>query len=124
MDEGRPLRDLLMRYAHVFLIHVATTALADGWYDVEKRLARWALMGRDRIDNELPLTRDFLASMLGVRRASVTDALHRLERAHAINAERVLIVVRDIERLLELSGPIYGIAEAEYERHIRSDWRY
>ncbi|GGG22240.1 hypothetical protein GCM10010924_59720 [Rhizobium wenxiniae] len=124
MDESRPLRELMMRYAHVFLIQVATTALADGRYGVERRLARWVLMGRDRIGNELPLTHDFLALMLGVRRPSVTDALHRLEGEHAIKAERGLIVVKDVEKLLELAAPIYGIAEKEYEQHIRRDWRH
>jgi CRP-like cAMP-binding protein len=124
MDECRPLRELLMRYAHVFLIQVATTALADGRYGVERRLARWILMGRDRIGYELPLTHDFLALMLGVRRASVTDALHRLEGRLTIKAERGLIVIKDVDKLKELAGPIYGISEREYERHIRHDWRY
>jgi CRP-like cAMP-binding protein len=124
MDEHRPLRELLMRYAHVFLIQVATTALADGRYGVERRLARWVLMGRDRIGCELPLTHDFLALMLGVRRPSVTDALHRLEGRHAIKAERGLVLIKDVEILKELAGPIYGIAEKEYEQHIRRDWRY
>ncbi len=124
MDDCRALRELLMRYAHVFLIQVATTALADGRYGVERRLARWVLMGHDRIGYELPLTHDFLALMLGVRRPSVTDALHRLEGEHAIKAERGLILIKDVEKLKELAGPIYGIAEMEYERHIRHDWRY
>lgn len=124
MDECRELRELLMRYAHVFLIQVATTALADGRYGVERRLARWVLMGRDRIGYELPLTHDFLALMLGVRRPSVTDALHRLEGKHAIKAERGLILIKDVEKLKALAGPIYGIAEKEYEQHIRIDWRY
>lgn len=121
MDECRPLRELLMRYAHVFLIQVATTALADGRYGVERRLARWVLMGRDTIGYELPLTHDFLALMLGVRRPSVTDALHRLEGKHAIKAERGLILIKDVDKLKELAGPIYGIAEKEYEQHIRLD---
>jgi DNA-binding FadR family transcriptional regulator len=81
-------------------------------------------MGRDRIGNELPLTHDFLALMLGVRRPSVTDALHRLEGEQAIRAERSLIYVRDIEKLRKLAGPIYGIPEREYDRHITPDWRY
>ncbi len=124
MEACASLRQLLTRYAHVFLIQVATTALADGRYGVEKRLARWILMGRDRIGYELPLTHDFLALMLGVRRPSVTDALHRLEGKHAIKAERGLILIKDVEKLKELASPIYGIAETEYEQHIRRDWRY
>lgn len=124
MNESRPMRELLMRYAHVFLIQVATTALADGRYGIEQRLARWVLMGRDRVGYELPLTHDFLALMLGVRRPSVTDALHRLEGEQAIKAERSLIHVKDIEKLKQIAGRIYGIPESEYDRHITRDWRY
>jgi hypothetical protein len=62
--------------------------------------------------------------MLGGRRPSVTDALHRLECKHAIKAERGLILIKDVEKLKKLAGPIYGIAEKEYEQHIRLDWRY
>ncbi|MEV4607215.1 hypothetical protein MRBLMR1_002207 [Neorhizobium sp. LMR1-1-1.1] len=53
-----------------------------------------------------------------------TKAMSRLEGKHAIKAERGLILIKDIEKLRELAGPIYGIAEKEYEQHIRQDWRY
>jgi DNA-binding FadR family transcriptional regulator len=81
-------------------------------------------MGRDRIGKKLPLTHDFLTLMLGVRRPSVTDAIHRLEGKYAIKTERGLIVVKNVEKLTKLARPIYGIAEKEYELHIRGDWRY
>ncbi|TWF47800.1 Crp/Fnr family transcriptional regulator [Neorhizobium alkalisoli] len=123
MDESRPVRDLLLKYAHVFLIQIAATALADGRYDIEQRLARWVLMSQDRIGDKLPLTHDFLALMLGVRRSSVTDALHRLEGTLAIKAERSLISVRDRRALKDIAGASYGLPEREYERHLGRDWR-
>ena len=116
MDLHAPLRRFLLRYAHVFMIQVAATALADGRYRVEQRLARWLLMCQDRIGDDLPLTHDFLALMLGVRRPSVTDALHILEGSLLIKAERGLIVVRDRPGLVTLAGSSYGLPEAEYRR--------
>ncbi len=54
--------------------------------------------------------------MLGVRRSSVTDALHKLEEDEAIRSVRGRVIVRDRERLLRLAGDTYGFAEAEYRR--------
>lgn len=108
---------LLLRYVHVFMMQVAATALADGRYNVEQRTARWLLMAHDRLENdELPLTHDFLALMLGVRRSSVTNALHVVEGSRAIKASRSLIVVRDRDKLERLPGASYGLPESEYQR--------
>ncbi|KQO74957.1 Crp/Fnr family transcriptional regulator [Rhizobium sp. Leaf262] len=121
MDDSRTLRTMLQKYAHVFMIQIAATALADGRYDVEQRLARWLLMCHDRLGNELPLTHDFLAVMLGVRRPSVTDALHKLEGNLAIKAERAMITIRDRAVLEATAGDSYGIPEAEHRRLIGGD---
>lgn len=118
MNDSSTLREHLQKYAHVFMIQIAATALADGRYDVEQRLARWLLMCQDRLGNELPLTHDFLAIMLGVRRPSVTDALHKLEGNLAIKAERGMITVKNRGILLETAGDSYGIPEAEHRRLI------
>ncbi|RYE56303.1 MAG: Crp/Fnr family transcriptional regulator [Rhizobiaceae bacterium] len=107
----------LLRYVHVFMMQVAATALADGRYNVEQRTARWLLMAHDRLESdELPLTHDFLALMLGVRRSSVTNALHVVEGSGAIKASRSLITVRDRDKLERLAGASYGLPEAEYQR--------
>jgi CRP-like cAMP-binding protein len=117
MDEVRNFRLLLLRFVHVFMIQVAATALADGRYEIHKRLARWLLMSQDRIQSdELRLTHDFLALMLGVRRSSVTDTLHILEGHGVIRAKRALIVVRDRAALEKIAGHCYGVPEAEYQR--------
>lgn len=118
MEASAPLRKLLLRFAHVFMIQIAATALADGRYNVEQRLARWLLMCHDRLGGELPLTHEFLALMLGVRRPSVTDALHVLEGNHLIKAERGLVTIRNRSALEALAGESYGIPEAEYRRLI------
>lgn len=121
MERSPSLRRLLLRYTHVFMIQIAATALANGRYEVEMRLARWVLMSHDRLGDELPLTHDFLALMLGVRRPSVTDALHKLEGSLAIKAERGLITVRDRAKLEAIAGEAYGIPEQEYRRLIRGE---
>ncbi|CAN7628975.1 Crp/Fnr family transcriptional regulator [Neorhizobium sp. LjRoot104] len=120
MERSGALRQLLLRYAHVFMIQVAATALANGRYHVNQRLARWLLMCHDRLGDQLPLTHDFLALMLGVRRPSVTDALHILEGEHLIRAGRSLISVRDRSGLELAAGEAYGIPEREYRRLIGS----
>ncbi|MCF6371282.1 Crp/Fnr family transcriptional regulator [Rhizobium halophilum] len=122
MAASPTLSSLLMRFAHVFMCQIAATALADGRYKVEQRLARWLLMSQDRLGRELPLTHDFLSLMLGVRRPSVTDALHVLEGERAITAERMLIKVRDRSRLETFAGDAYGAPEAEYRRVISHNW--
>jgi hypothetical protein len=65
--------------------------------------------------DELKLTHDFFALMLGVRRSSVTDTLHILEGQGVIRAKRALIVVRDRAALEKIAGHCYGVPEAEYQ---------
>lgn len=116
------LMTLLLRYVHVFMMQVAATALADGRYNVEQRTARWLLMSHDRMGvDELPLTHDFLSLMLGVRRSSVTNALHIVEGEGAIKASRSLIKIRSRQKLERLAGASYGLPEAEYQRVILRD---
>ena len=80
-------------------------------------LARWLLMAHDRLDgDELPLIHDFLALMLGVRRAGVTVAIHELEMQGLIEGKRGRIAIIDREGLEEAAAGLYGTPEAEYER--------
>ncbi|KQQ38818.1 hypothetical protein ASG19_07370 [Rhizobium sp. Leaf306] len=116
IGESVSLSAVLLKYAHVFMIQIAATALADGRFDVEKRLARWVLMSHDRLGDTLTLTHDFLALMLGVRRPSVTDALHKLEGKRAIRSERSVVTVLDRPLLEQIAGEAYGTPEAEYRR--------
>lgn len=111
--------DLFLRYIHCCDIQLAQSALANGRYNVHERLARWLLMCHDRLNgNDLPLTHEFLALMLGVRRAGVTNQLHIIEGLKAIRSSRANIRILDRDRLEEIAGGSYGVPEREYERLI------
>jgi CRP-like cAMP-binding protein len=119
MNKSARLRDLLLKYANFFMIQTSQTALCNGRAHLSERLARWLLMAHDRIqDNNLPLTHEFLALMLGVRRAGVTVALRELHHAGVIDGERGHITVVSREGLEEIAGSSYGVPEAEYRRLI------
>jgi CRP-like cAMP-binding protein len=88
------------------------TALANGRSKIEERLARWLLMANDRIDgNELALTHEFLATMLGMR-LGVTVALQQLESTGLISHKRGLITILDREALeVAANGTYFPISE-------------
>lgn len=107
----------LLAVVQSFIIQASSTALANGRSTVAARLARWLLMAHDRVDGDaIPLTHEFLAVMLGVRRAGVTTALSDLDARGCIAAKRGSVVVRNRKELVALARGIYGVAEAEQER--------
>lgn len=115
-QSGSLLR-LLLRYAHAFIIQANYTALANARGSIGERLARWLLMARDRLDSdEMSLTHEFLALMLGVRRAGVTEALHIFADKGLIETSRGSVTIIDRDGLEECANGLYGVPEAEYER--------
>jgi CRP-like cAMP-binding protein len=124
MHRSAALSALLLRYVHAFMAQTTQTALANGRSKLEERLARWLLMSHDRFgSNELGITHDFLAQMLGVRRAGVTIALQVLESRRLIRARRGQIIILDRAGLKQQANGSYGVAEQVYCRLIRPDWR-
>jgi CRP-like cAMP-binding protein len=119
MAESADLRGLFLRFTQSFIAQTTQTALVNARGSVGMRLARWLLMAHDRLDgDELPLTHEFVALMLGVRRAGVTTALQKLESDGLVLAKRGAISVQDRAGLIRLADRLYGIAEAEYRRLI------
>lgn len=119
LNDSPTLHGELLKYVQVLTIQIAHTAVANGTHTIEERLARWLLMSHDRLDgDEVPLTHEFLALMLAVRRAGVTVATQALEGAGLIKAERGLITILDRAGLEDLADGSYGPPEAEYERLI------
>jgi len=117
MDKSRTMLKSFLRYAHVFGVQIGYTALANARGSIEERLARWLLMSRDRVDDDdMLLTHEFIALMLGVRRASVTGALQALESKGLIDTARGIIIMKDREGLEEFANGLYGPPEAEFER--------
>lgn len=117
--QSESLRDLLLRFVQVFCVQLGRTIVSSLMHPVHTRLCRWTLMAQDRIgSDEIKVTHDVLALMLGVRRPSVTDALHILEGEGLIHSTRGRIVVRDRDGLRRHAGETYGFYEAEYTRLI------
>lgn len=121
LDQHPTVRSMLLRYVHVFQIQTAQTALSNGSYSLEERLARWLLMCHDRVEgDEFPITHEFLSIMLGVRRPGVTTTIHVLEGAGMIRARRSRIEVVSRSKLEAAAGDSYGVAESEYRRLIKT----
>lgn len=119
LSKSGALSAILLKFAQVFTVQTAHTAVANGSYTIEQRLARWLLMTHDRLDgDELPMTHEFLAIMLAVRRSGVTVATQILEGERIIKAERGRITILDRAGLEAAAGGSYGVPEAEYERLI------
>nr|WP_298096256.1 Crp/Fnr family transcriptional regulator [uncultured Shinella sp.] len=117
MDDRPAMRSVMLRWAHAFSSQIAFSALSHAVHSVDERLARWILMCHDRLDGDrLALTHEFLAIMLAVRRASVTNALHVLEGHGFIYAHRGTIIVRDRAALEAFAADAYGGSEREYAR--------
>jgi CRP-like cAMP-binding protein len=121
MAKSPTLRASLLRFVHVQVCQMMYSALANGRYRLEERLARWLLMAHDRAESdEVVLTHEFISVMLGVRRASVTLALNELEKDGLIEARRGAIIINDRSKLEEAANGSYGFPEADYRRLIVS----
>jgi len=130
--EAERLRDLLehstslhrhfLRYVHTVMTQISYTALSNGHFKLEERLARWLLMCHDRAKSDkIGLTHEFMSIMLGVRRAGVTVGIHVLEGKGLIRAYRSQIIILNRDGLESEALGSYGIAEAEYARLIGFD---
>lgn len=119
VEASPTLRMLLLRYAHVQSIQVASALSTMAVFTIDRRLARWLLMCHDRLDNDdIAITHEFMGMMLGSRRAGVTEALHMLEGNGLVRSNRGMVVVLDRAGLVSLAGNSYGCAENEYRRLI------
>jgi CRP-like cAMP-binding protein len=111
--EGTPnLRLLLSRYAVVQGMQVAQTAACNRLHDIEQRLARWLLTTQDRVDSDsLPITHDFLATMLGTNRSSVSLAAGILQRKKLIAYTRGAVTIVNRKKLENSACECYGITQ-------------
>jgi CRP-like cAMP-binding protein len=117
MDQSPPLRTAIRHYSHAFFNQVAQSAACNAFHNLEQRCCRWLLMTHDRMQSdEFPLTQEFLAMMLGVRRASVTLAASALQRSGLIKYTRGHVTVLDHAGLRKRSCECYGISKREFDR--------
>lgn len=93
---SEPLHKILLDYTNALLVQIAQTAVCNKFHSVEERFCRWLLMACDRVDsNQLPMTHDAMARVLGSRRASVTVVAGALQRKGVIRYKRGVIMILD-----------------------------
>src|SRR5438105_9100842 len=116
-DRSDALRKLLHRYTQVMIIQLSQGSACNRKHTVEQRCARWLLTTRDRVGSDtFPLTQEFLAQMLGVRRASVTVVARTLQNAGLIRYSRGTMTLLDVPRLGGASCECYGVIKRDVER--------
>jgi CRP-like cAMP-binding protein len=116
-NKGGQLQDLLLRYTQAFITQVAQTAACNGTHPTEGRLVRWLLMCQDRAHSkDLNLTQEFIAQMLGMRRAGITEAAGQLKASGLIEYSRGHITILDREGLEAMSCECYQIVRKEFAR--------
>src|SRR5207249_6263276 len=104
------LRDLLLKYTNTFLIQIAQSSICNCYHTLQERLCRWLLVARDAVRcDDLLLTHDVIARLLGTRRASVTVAAGLLQRAGLIKISRGQISIIDPAGLETMSCECYSI---------------
>jgi CRP-like cAMP-binding protein len=113
---GRLLQ-LLLRYTQALITQMAQTAVCNRHHSVEQQLCRWLLLSLDRLaSNELIMTQELIANMLGVRREGVTEAAGRLQRAGLIRYGRGRIQVLDRRGLEKAVCECYRVVKTEVDR--------
>src|SRR5437588_2084024 len=112
-------RSLMHAYVHAFLEQVMVSAACNGAHNLKERLARWLLMMRDRSDeDELPITQELLAEMLGVQRPTITNAARELERAGLIERGRRQVKILHRRALTQASCECYQLVRSRVAFHL------
>jgi CRP-like cAMP-binding protein len=117
MKRGGALYGLVQRYTQTMINQISQSTVCNHRHSVEKRMCRWLLMSHDRVGtDEFPLTHEFLAQMLGVRRPTVTAAAGILQKAGLISYHRGRVTVLDRNGLETASCECYEVVSKELDR--------
>jgi CRP-like cAMP-binding protein len=116
-DRSGPVLHLLLRYTQALITQMAQTAVCNRHHSVDQQLCRWLLLSLDRLQgNQLLMTQELIANMLGVRREGVTEAALKLQKVGVISYSRGHITVLDRAKLEGLSCECYAVVKKEYDR--------
>jgi CRP-like cAMP-binding protein len=116
-NRGGPMLRLLLRYSQALITQMTQTGACNRHHSVSQQLCRWLLLTLDRLpSNDLVMTQELIASMLGVRRESVTEAAGKLKEHGVISHRRGHITVLDRAGLETHVCECYGVVKAEFER--------
>ena len=115
--EGGALQVILLKYTQALITQISQTAVCNLHHSVDQQLCRWLLLSLDRLlRNELHMTQELIANMLGVRRQGVTEAAGKLEKAGLIRYSRGLITVLDRPALERRVCECYAVVKRETDR--------
>jgi CRP-like cAMP-binding protein len=116
-NRAGPALHLLLRYTQALITQMAQTAVCNRHHSVDQQLCRWLLLSLDRLEgDELVMTQELIANMLGVRREGVTEAALKLQQAGLIRYARGHITVLDRAGLEKRTCECYAVVKKEYDR--------
>ena len=116
-NRAGPVLHLLLRYTQALITQMAQTAVCNRHHTLDQQLCRWLLLSLDRLQgNQLVMTQELIANMLGVRREGVTEGALKLQRAGLISYARGHITVLDRAGLEKRSCECYSVVKKEYDR--------
>jgi CRP-like cAMP-binding protein len=116
-ERGGALQHLLLRFTQALITQMTQTAVCNRHHGVEQQLCRWLLLSLDRLDtNELVMTQELIANMLGVRREGVTEAAGKLQAEGLIEYSRGRITILDRPHLEARVCECYSVVKKEYDR--------
>jgi CRP-like cAMP-binding protein len=116
-NRAGPVLHLLLRYTQALITQMSQTAVCNRHHSLDQQLCRWLLLSLDRLQsNELVMTQELIANMLGVRREGVTEAAGDLQKAGLIRYQRGHITVLDRRRLERRACECYAVVKKEYDR--------
>ena len=119
-ERSIPVLHLLLRYTQALITQVAQTAVCNRHHSLDQQLCRWLLLSLDRLSgNELVMTQELIANMLGVRREGVTEAALKLQKLGLIKYARGHITVLDRAALESCTCECYAVVKNEYDRLLR-----
>jgi CRP-like cAMP-binding protein len=115
--QGGPMQHVLLRYTQALITQMAQTAVCNRHHSLDQQLCRWLLLSLDRLSsNELVMTQELIANMLGVRREGVTEGATKLQQLGLIRYVRGHITVLDRAGLEARSCECYSVVKKEYDR--------
>ena len=116
-DRGGPVLHLLLRYTQALITQMSQTAVCNRHHSLDQQLSRWLLLSLDRLQsNELVMTQELIANMLGVRREGVTESASKLQQEGLIRYSRGHITVIDRPGLEKRTCECYAVVKNEYNR--------
>jgi CRP-like cAMP-binding protein len=116
-NRAGPVLHLLLRYTQALITQMAQTAVCNRHHSLDQQLCRWLLLSLDRLqDNELVMTQELIANMLGVRREGVTEGALKLQQDGLIRYSRGRITVLDRSGLEKRTCECYAVVKREYDR--------